>query len=265
MESSVEANEVLVYLGATVGGVATPGGKGLSNRKKQLKFHSVTHNMPKVLSETCSCAFTTSPRVTGAALSALQLQKEWLPIKVLVCPREVEEEVEDGTGILAELSNLVLTLTSLREEVTIVATGAAGDPSEVLEVIELPKSLDIEVELLPLAKGDLAGLIDNTQNRFDGFSPTSVIYYTNKPTPKLYDIQCALYKTMVREEFQSMLVKPSFMGQRRGSMADSTKVRWKGPRVVSCVCVCVCVCVCACVCVCVCVRGCACVGVCVCV
>ncbi|KAL5506262.1 hypothetical protein EMCRGX_G007873 [Ephydatia muelleri] len=203
-------------------GVVGGSQRGLSNRKKQLKFHSVTHNMPKVLSETCSCAFTTSPRVTGAALSALQLQKEWLPIKVLVCPREVEE-VEDGTGILAELSNLVLTLTSLREEVTIVATGAAGDPSEVLEVIELPKSLDIEVELLPLAKGDLAGLIDNTQNRFDGFSPTSVIYYTNKPTPKLYDIQCALYKTMVREEFQSMLVKPSFMGQRRGSMADSTK------------------------------------------
>lgn len=218
-ESSVEPNEILVFLGA--GGGATPGGKPGSRGKRQARFHSVMHGMSKTLPESCSCAFTTSPRATGTSLSGIQLHRDWLPIKALVCPREEDEEY--CASILVELNNVTLTLHSLGEETTIVATGAAGDPSEVLEVIELPQALDIEVELLPLSKGDMVGLVENTQNRYDAFSPTSVIYYTNKPTPKLYDIQCALYKTMKRGEFQSMLVKPSFMEQRRGSMADSAK------------------------------------------
>ena len=223
-ESSVDPNEVLVLLGP-VGA----GGKMASKGKRQLKVHSVTHNVSKTLPENCSCSFTTSARSTGASLSKLGLQKEWLPVKAIVCPNDNDEgNGAESASVLTDLDHASLTLVSIREETTIVATGAAGDPSEVLEVIELPKNLDIEVELLPISAAEMSGLITNTQNRYDAFTPTSVIYYTNKPTPKLYDIQCALYKTMmgVKEEFQRMLVKPSVFGagQRRGSMADKTKV-----------------------------------------
>ena len=78
-----------------------------------------------------------------------------------------------------------------------MATGAAGDSSEVLEVIQLPKTLDIEVELVPISAIDMSGLISNTQNLYEAFTPTSVIYYTSKPTPKLYDMPHAMYKNQV--------------------------------------------------------------------
>ena len=55
------------------------------------------------------------------------LQKDWLPIKAIVCSNDNDTE-----------HNLPLdiTLVSFKEEMIVVATGAAGDPSEVLEVIE---------------------------------------------------------------------------------------------------------------------------------
>ena len=224
-ESSLETNEIIVFLGAA----SAPGGKGAGPKgKRQVRVHSVTHNVPKMLPESCAGCFTTSPKMTGAPLHRLGLQREWLPVKAVVCPGDNIEEVggdgAESASVLLELNHASLTLASLREETTIVATGAAGDPSEVLEVIELPRDLNIEVELLPISSMEMEGLVTNTLNRYDSFMPTSVIHYTNKPTPKLYDIQCALYKTMVggRDSFQGMLVKPSVMtlGPRRGSMAD---------------------------------------------
>ena len=68
-----------------------------------------------------------------------------------MCPGDIEEVGGDGaepSSILVELNHISLTLASLREETTIVATGEAGDPSKVLEV---PKELCIEVEPLHIS------------------------------------------------------------------------------------------------------------------
>ena len=53
---------------------------------------------------------------TGASLSKLCLQKVWLPVKVIVCPNDNDDDGNgaDSASILTELNHLSLTLVSLK-------------------------------------------------------------------------------------------------------------------------------------------------------
>ena len=184
-ESSVEENELLFIKGSQ---------KKLMG--KLLKVYSPLTCKKKELPENCVGHFSTKPYEVKLYLPEI--------VEHVINPFPIEAVLFVSADTAYELPTYLMsgnvTLRSVTTEMSLIATNLFNETGiKNMELIDIPFSLDIEVQVLrPKDEEETEQLYEGTRYLYEQFDPTRICSYMNSANSDTLEAQTAFY-TMVRE------------------------------------------------------------------
>ena len=200
LETSVEANEILL-----IKGVATR--STLRGRGKSLKVYSLKHGA-KQLTEKCAGGFSTKPRSVKMHLSTMIEHSIHFPQKaVLIADHQIDAVLSSS------MAALPVILEKVKGETSVIATSAEEEGTENGAKLDISSDLDVQVEAVSITETEESLLQENSQSLYNSFDISTLQIVIDKPSSRAYELQCLLYKKLRhgKEMDGVQLVLPSLL------------------------------------------------------
>ena len=200
LETSVEANEILLIKGVTSRST-------LRGRGKSLKVYSLKHGT-KQLSEKCAGGFSTKPHSVRMHLSTMIEHSILFPQKaVLIADHQIDAVLS------TTMATLPVILEKVKGETSIVATSAEEEGTENDAKLDISSDLDVQVEAVSITEAEESLLQENSQSLYNSFDISTLQIVIDKPSSRAYELQCLLYKKQLhgKEMDGVQLVLPSLL------------------------------------------------------
>ena len=200
LETSVEANEILLIKGVTSRST-------LRGRGKSLKVYSLKHGT-KQLSEKCAGGFSTKPHSVRMHLSTMIEHSILFPQKAVLIPDHQIDAVLSTT-----MATLPVILEKVKGETSVVATSAEEEGTENDAKLDISSDLDVQVEAVSITETEESLLQENSQSLYNSFDISTLQIVIDKPSSRAYELQCLLYKKLLhgKEMDGVQLVLPSLL------------------------------------------------------
>ena len=210
LETSVEANEILLIKGVTTRST-------LRGRGKLLKVYSLKHGA-KQLTEKCAGGFSTKPCSVKMHLSTMIEHSILFPQKaVLIADHQIDAVLSSS------MATLPVILEKVKGETSVIATSAEEEGTENGVKLDISSDLDVQVEAVSITETEESLLQENSQSLYNSFDISTLQIVIDKPSSRAYELQCLLYKKLRHgKEMDGMqLVLPSLLQPQDDSFNET--------------------------------------------